>query len=102
MIIDCHCHAGKGDGLIGPWDTAAPLDQYLRRAAKAGINRTVLFAAFHSDYTIANRALARARGRFVLLLNPDVRVSAETLAAAAAALIVAEIERIDRAARKAA
>lgn len=34
----------------------------------------------------ANRALARARGRFVLLLNPDVRVSAETLAAAAAAL----------------
>lgn len=59
MIIDCHCHAGKGDGLIGPWDTAAPLDQYLRRAAKAGINRTVLFAAFHSDYTQANREVAR-------------------------------------------
>lgn len=26
MIIDCHCHAGKGDGLTGPWDTAAPLE----------------------------------------------------------------------------
>lgn len=59
MIIDCHCHAGKGDGLTGPWDTSAPLEKYLQRAAKAGIHRTVLFAAFHSDYTIANREVAR-------------------------------------------
>jgi predicted TIM-barrel fold metal-dependent hydrolase len=59
MIIDCHCHAGKGDGLTGPWDTAAPIEQYLRRAAKAGIDRTVLFAVFHSDYSIANRQVRR-------------------------------------------
>jgi len=59
MIIDCHCHAGKGDGLTGPWDTAAPLKQHMVRAARAGIDRTVLFAAFHSDYAVANRAVAR-------------------------------------------
>lgn len=59
MIIDCHCHAGKGDGLTGPWDTRAPLEKYLRRAALAGIDRTVLFAAFHSDYAVANREVAR-------------------------------------------
>lgn len=59
MIIDCHCHAGKGDGLTGPWDTAAPLEKYLRRAARAGIDRTVVFAAFHSDYSAANREVAR-------------------------------------------
>jgi predicted TIM-barrel fold metal-dependent hydrolase len=59
MIIDCHCHAGKGDGLTGPWDTAAPLGKYLRRASMAGINRTVLFPAFHSDYAVANREVAR-------------------------------------------
>jgi predicted TIM-barrel fold metal-dependent hydrolase len=58
MIIDCHCHAGKGDGLVGPWDTAAPLGDYLRRAAAAGIAKTVLFAAFHSDYRRANREVA--------------------------------------------
>jgi predicted TIM-barrel fold metal-dependent hydrolase len=58
MIIDCHCHAGQGDGLTGPWDTAAPLDQYLRRATSAGIDRTVLLAAFHSDYAVANRQVA--------------------------------------------
>lgn len=55
MVIDCHCHAGKGDGLTGPWDTAAGLGAYVRRAAAAGIERTVLFAAFHSDYAVANR-----------------------------------------------
>jgi len=59
MIIDSHCHAGKGNGLTGPWDTAAPLEKYMRRAAEAGINRTVLFAAFHSDYAVANRQVAR-------------------------------------------
>lgn len=59
MIIDCHCHAGKGDGLTGPWDTAAPLNAYLRRADAAGIGRTVLFPAFHSDYAVANRQVGR-------------------------------------------
>lgn len=59
MIIDCHCHAGTGDGLTGPWDTNAPLEKYLKRASRAGIDRTVLFAAFHSDYVVANREVAR-------------------------------------------
>ena len=59
MIIDCHCHAGTGDGLTGPWDTRAPLEDYLRLAARAGIERTVLLAAFHSDYSAANKEVAR-------------------------------------------
>ena len=59
MIIDSHCHAGKGDGLTGPWDTDAPLGAYLTRAARAGIDRTVLFAAFSSDYRSANADVGR-------------------------------------------
>jgi predicted TIM-barrel fold metal-dependent hydrolase len=59
MIIDSHCHAGRGDGLTGPWDTAAPLGKYLARAAAANITHTVLFAAFHSDYAVANQEVAR-------------------------------------------
>ncbi len=66
MIVDCHCHAGLGDGLTGPWDTEARLDRYLPRAARAGIDRTVLFAAFHSDYAIANREVAR-----IVATRPD-------------------------------
>jgi uncharacterized protein len=59
MIIDAHCHAGLGDGLTGPWDTRAPLGDYLRRAAAADIGQTILLPAFHSDYQAANRSLAR-------------------------------------------
>ena len=66
MIVDCHCHAGLGDGLTGPWDTSARLDRYLARADRARIDRTVLFAAFHSDYAVANREVARIVAR-----NPD-------------------------------
>ena len=62
MIVDCHCHAGIGDGLTGPWDTEAHLGHYLARAARAGIERTVVFATFHSDYAIANRQVARIVG----------------------------------------
>lgn len=58
IVIDCHCHAGKGDGLTGPWDTDAPLDAYLARARQAGIARTVVFPAFCSDYGAANERLA--------------------------------------------
>ena len=69
MIIDAHCHAGKGDGLTGPWDTNAPIKRYLQRAAAAGIARTVILPPFHSDYAIANatigRLVAAHRRRFI-------------------------------------
>ncbi len=77
MIIDCHCHAGTGDGLSGPWDTRAPLTRYLEWARSYRITRTVLFAAFHSDYETANREVARIvtrdRSRFMgfAFVHPD-------------------------------
>jgi len=57
-IIDAHCHAGKGDGFTGPWDTRASLKKFLSWSDKAGIQQTNLFAAFHSDYSIANAEVA--------------------------------------------
>jgi uncharacterized protein len=69
MIIDCHCHAGKGDLMTAPWNTDAPIEPYLRRARAAGIDRTIVFAPFHSDYSQANaqvaRIVARYRGRLI-------------------------------------
>jgi predicted TIM-barrel fold metal-dependent hydrolase len=59
MIIDCHCHAGEGDELTGPWDTRASLKNFLHWSEEEGITRTVLFPAFHTDYLLANRAVAR-------------------------------------------
>lgn len=58
-IVDCHCHAGKGDIMQAPWNTDAPIVPYLRRARAAGIRRTVVFAPFHTDYAAANAQVAR-------------------------------------------
>jgi uncharacterized protein len=58
MIIDAHCHAGHGDRMTAPWTTVAPLGKYLRRARAAGIDRTIVVPAFHSDYDTANKELA--------------------------------------------
>jgi uncharacterized protein len=59
MIIDCHCHAGQGDRLTAPWDTDAPLGAYLKRAHAAGIDKTIVFAPFHSDFSKANAQVAK-------------------------------------------
>jgi len=69
VVIDAHCHAGKGDGLTGPWNTEARIEPYLRRARRAGIDRTVLMPALGGNYRRANAALARIAlahpGRFI-------------------------------------
>ena len=59
MIVDCHCHAGTGDGFRGPWDTEARIEPHLARARAAGIDLTVVFPVFNSDYVAANARLAR-------------------------------------------
>ncbi|HKP01839.1 MAG TPA: amidohydrolase family protein [Chthoniobacterales bacterium] len=78
MIIDCHCHAGRGDLLTAPWNTDAPLESYLRRAHRAGIARTVVFPAFHTDYATANRELARVVARWHPRLIGFAMVNAKT------------------------
>jgi predicted TIM-barrel fold metal-dependent hydrolase len=63
MIVDCHCHAGQGDLMTAPWNTEAVLEPYLRRAAAAGIDKTVVFSAFHTNYAEANSKVARIVAR---------------------------------------
>ena len=80
MIVDFHCHAGRGDLLTAPWNTTAPLADYLRRARRAGINRTVVFPAFHTNYAAANRELKRivdrAAGRLIGFAMVNARTDA--------------------------
>jgi predicted TIM-barrel fold metal-dependent hydrolase len=64
MIIDCHCHAGHGDRMTAPWNTEAAIGPYLRRARAAGIAKTIVVAAFHSDYNKANAEVAQIVARY--------------------------------------
>lgn len=66
LIIDCHCHAGEGDGFTGPWDTSAPLKKFMKWSEEAGIRKTVLFSAFHTDNFRANAVVGR-----IVKNNPD-------------------------------
>jgi predicted TIM-barrel fold metal-dependent hydrolase len=59
LIIDSHCHAGKGDGLTGPWDTDASINNFMQWSKEAGIDKTVIFAAFNSDYEKANKKVGK-------------------------------------------
>jgi hypothetical protein len=59
LVIDGHCHAGRGEALTAPWNSAAPLGGYLRRARAAGIDRTVVMPVFHHDSRRANAELAQ-------------------------------------------
>jgi predicted TIM-barrel fold metal-dependent hydrolase len=78
MTIDFHCHAGRGDLLTAPWNTVAPMEAYLRRARRAGIDRTVVFPTFHTDYVIANRELAHVVARWRPRLIGFAMVNAKT------------------------
>jgi len=64
MIIDCHCHAGKGDKMTAPWNTNAPIGAYLRRARAAGIDKTIVLAPLHGNYQQANMQVARIVARY--------------------------------------
>jgi predicted TIM-barrel fold metal-dependent hydrolase len=64
LVIDCHCHYGPGDGLTGPWDTRADLSRFLAWSQAAGIHRTNIFAAFHSNYPYANAVVAKMLKQF--------------------------------------
>jgi predicted TIM-barrel fold metal-dependent hydrolase len=57
-IIDVHCHAGKGETMTAPWTSYADPEVTLRRAAEAGIDRTVIFPISNPTYEKANREIA--------------------------------------------
>jgi uncharacterized protein len=60
VIVDCHCHLGPGDRFRGPWNWSKPIEAHLTRARSAGIDRTVIFPFFSTDYADANARLAQA------------------------------------------
>jgi predicted TIM-barrel fold metal-dependent hydrolase len=59
LVIDAHCHAGTGEAMSAPWTTFADPGVTLRRAAEAGIDKTVIFPIENPTYERANEAIAR-------------------------------------------
>ncbi len=67
LIIDSHCHYGKGEGFNGPWDTVADISSFMQWSRAAGISRTIIFAALGAVNKQANAAVARLVKRYPAL-----------------------------------
>ena len=50
--------------MTAPWNTDAPITEYLRRARAAGIHKTVVMTPLHGDYQKANAQLAAIVAQF--------------------------------------
>jgi len=58
LVIDAHCHAGKGETMTAPWTSYADPLVTLRRADEAGIDKTIIFPISNPTYEKANREIA--------------------------------------------
>ena len=64
LVIDAHCHAGRGQAMSAPWTTRADPDITLRHMSEAGIDRTVIFPINNADYEKPNEEVAEICGKY--------------------------------------
>lgn len=64
LVIDAHCHAGRGQAMSAPWTTRADPEITLRHMAEAGIDRTVIFPINNTDFEKPNQEIAEICGRY--------------------------------------
>src|SRR4051795_4790821 len=80
LVIDAHCHAGRGEAMSAPWTTFADPEVTLRRAKEAGIDRTVIFPIENPTYERANEEIARLveehPGKFIGFAKHDPQAEA--------------------------
>ena len=75
LIIDAHCHVGKGEAMSAPWSTFADPEMTLHRAEEAGIDKTIIFPINNPTYEKANEEVAQIvrhyPGKFVGFAKHD-------------------------------
>jgi predicted TIM-barrel fold metal-dependent hydrolase len=75
LVIDAHCHAGKGEAMSAPWTSFADPAVTLRRAEEAGIDKTIIFPIENPTYERANEEIARLverhAGKFIGFAKHD-------------------------------
>jgi len=58
MIVDAHCHIGRGEFIGRAYDIDITPEFIIRLADEAEIDKTVVFPVSYSDYSYANREVA--------------------------------------------
>lgn len=95
LIVDAHCHAGKGEAMTAPWSTYADPDVTLRRAEEAGIDKTIIFPINNPTFEKANQEIAkivlRYPGKFIGFAKHDPQTEADQIKA----LLTREVRELD-------
>lgn len=80
LVIDAHCHAGRGQAMSAPWSTRADPEITLRHMAEAGIDRTVIFPINNTEYEKPNEEIAEVcakyPGKFIGFAKHDSQTEA--------------------------
>lgn len=63
LVIDAHCHAGRGEAMSAPWSTRADPEITLRHMEEAGIDRTIIFPINNAAYEKPNEEVAGICGK---------------------------------------
>jgi predicted TIM-barrel fold metal-dependent hydrolase len=64
LVIDAHCHAGKGEALAAPWNTFNDPEVILRHADEAGIDKSIIFPLDNPTYERVNEEIARIAAKY--------------------------------------
>ena len=64
LVIDAHCHAGRGEAMSAPWTSRADPEITLRHMAEAGIDRTIIFPINNNEYEKPNQEIAEICRRY--------------------------------------
>jgi len=80
LVVDAHCHAGRGQAMSAPWTTRADVAITLRHMAEAGIDRTVIFPINNGEFERPNQEIAeicgRHQGKFIGFAKHDPQTEA--------------------------
>lgn len=94
LVVDAHCHAGRGDAMSAPWNTLADVEVTLRHMAEAGIDRTVIFPINNREYEEANRELAAICRRYPEKFIGFAKHDPQTETGRIGALLRREVEQL--------
>ena len=94
LVIDAHCHAGRGQGMSAPWTTRASVEVTLQHMAEAGIDRTVVFPINNADYEKPNQEIAEICGRHPGKFIGFAKHDPQTEAGRIRALLLREVESL--------
>lgn len=94
LVVDAHCHVGRGETMTAPWTSYADPQVVLERARAAGIDKTIVFPINNPTFEKANEAVAEIVGRHPDKLIGFAKHDPQAEAGKIRALLIREVREL--------